>query len=139
GFHSLYKYLYTHNCIHNKVFGNYIIVKKGFSDQNTFIYSKHYFIILKIMNSTFTSIITFCIMITIINYQLYELNAVYLPFNYRWSYLSYLPNDNDDTIQQHRLLSPITSSLTNRMHKRGPELIIPFISGETPAKKLEYD
>ncbi|TNN17062.1 hypothetical protein EWB00_011419 [Schistosoma japonicum] len=94
------------------------------------------------VSSTFTSIVTLCIMITIINKQLYELNAVYLPFNYRWTYLPYYNNDNDvidDERLQHRLLSPIPSSLSTKMHKRGPELIIPFISGGSPAKKSEYD
>ncbi|CAH8596077.1 unnamed protein product [Schistosoma intercalatum] len=87
------------------------------------------------MSYTFNGFITFCIMIITLNKQFYELNAAYLPFNYRWPIVPYM-NDDDDGLP-HRIL-PSISSLSH-LHKRGPELIIPFISGGVPAKKSDID
>ncbi|VDP10875.1 unnamed protein product [Schistosoma margrebowiei] len=74
-------------------------------------------------------------MILTLNKQFYELNAAYLPFNYRWPIIPYM-DDDDDGLPQRRL--PSISSLSH-LHKRGPELIIPFISGGVPAKKSDID
>ncbi|CAH8544813.1 unnamed protein product [Schistosoma turkestanicum] len=87
---------------------------------------------------SFNGFVTFCIMMLTINKQLYELNAAYLPMNYRWTFVPYINEDNE--IVPQRVLSPISSlSAIPSMHKRGPELIIPFISGGTPTKKSEIE
>ncbi|CAI2732528.1 unnamed protein product [Schistosoma spindalis] len=87
------------------------------------------------MSHTFNGFITFFIMILTLNKQLTELNAAYLPFNYRWTIIPYIDDDNDAL--PHHIL-PSISSLSH-LHKRGPELIIPFISGGVPAKKSDID
>uniref|UniRef100_A0A3Q0KPG3 Uncharacterized protein n=2 Tax=Schistosoma mansoni TaxID=6183 RepID=A0A3Q0KPG3_SCHMA len=88
------------------------------------------------MNHTFNGLMIFCIMILTLNKPFNQINAAYLPFNYRWTFLPYMDDDNSDTLS-HGVL-PSMSSISH-LHKRGPELIIPFISGGVPAKKSDID
>nr|CAH8865924.1 unnamed protein product [Trichobilharzia regenti] len=73
--------------------------------------------------------------ITLAMYLQLGTNAYMLPNRY---HLAPYANDYDsDAIMYRHMLVPLSSVLSTRMHKRGPELIIPFISGGAPAKKSD--
>ncbi|CAH8622281.1 unnamed protein product [Heterobilharzia americana] len=91
------------------------------------------------MASIFYGLAAFCLLFITINRQMIESSGVILPYNYKWASIPYI--DEDGEVSFRRVLVPTSStsssSSSSTVHKRGPELIIPFISGGSPAKKSD--